>query len=137
MIVELLCTTIFFLQLCARLFLAPTVHQVVKDACFWYELVSVIPNVFMYILMEIQRREHVYYYSWLTAIAILRPLRIFRFARQITGLKVFLRALIHTMRDLLNLLIIFITMILFFGEVVFLIDSWALKSSIFTVIGIY
>lgn len=126
---------LFFGQACARIYLAPTFHQIYSDSCFWLELFSLIPNLFMYVLMEIQRHQRVYFSSCWTMITILRSLRIFRFTRQVTGLRVFLRSLVHSLRDLLHLFIILIGLILFFGEFIYLIEEWTSHSSIQTVTG--
>jgi hypothetical protein len=131
MIIELLCTIIFFIQLCLRIYLAPTFHQIYSDICFWFELFSVLPNLLMYLIIEIQKSKKVYFPSCLTFITILRLSRIFRFTRQITGLRVFLRSLIYSIRELFHLFIILITIILFLGEFIYLTDS-----SIQTVTGI-
>ncbi|CAF3143778.1 unnamed protein product [Rotaria sp. Silwood2] len=133
MIIELLCTIIFFTELCLRIYLAPTFYQIYSDICFWFELSSVLSNLFMYIIIEIQKYKKIYFYSCLTFISILRSLRIFRFTRQIIILKIFLYSLIHSIRQLFHLFIILISMILFFGELIYLIEEWTSDSSIQTV----
>ena len=136
MLIELLCTIIFFLQLYTRLCLAPTFQQISSDICFWFELISLLPNLFMYIIITIQQYKKIYFTSCLTLISILRSLRILRFARQITSLRVFIRSFIYNIRELFHLFIIFITIILFFGELIYLLEEWTSDSSIQIVTGI-
>ncbi|CAF0893686.1 unnamed protein product [Rotaria sordida] len=133
MIIELLCTIIFLIELCLRIYLAPTFYQIYSDICFWFEFSSVLSNLFMYIIIEIQKYKKIYFYSCLTCISILRLLRIFRFTRQIIILKIFLYSLIHSIQQLLHLFIILISIILFFGEFTYLIEEWTSDSSIQTV----
>jgi hypothetical protein len=103
--------------------------------CFWFEVLSIISNVLMYIIIQIQKYKNSYFDSCLTSITILRSLRIFRFTRQITGLRVFIRSIIYSIRELLHLFIILITIILFLGELIYLIEEWTSDSSIQTVTG--
>jgi hypothetical protein len=135
MLTELACTIFFAVQICARIYLAPTLHQIYSDSCFWFELLSIISNLFMYILLEIQRQKRIHFYSCLTIISVLRSLRIFRFTRQISCLKLFLHSLIENIRELIHLFIVLIAMIMFFGEFVYLIEEWTSDSSIETVTG--
>ena len=135
MLMEFFLTLIFLAQACARVSLAPTFQQVYSDSCFWLEVCSILPNLFMYALAEAQRHQRVHCSSCWTLLTILRSFRIFRFARQITGLRVFLRSLVFSLRDLFHLFIILIAMILFFGELIYLIEEWTSDSSIETVTG--
>ncbi|UJR37830.1 hypothetical protein I4U23_030520 [Adineta vaga] len=136
-IIEGFCTFIFVMQLCIRLYLSPTFEQIYSDTCFWLEFVSIVPNIFMYILLGIQHYQKTAFHSCLTFIAILRSCRIFRFSRQIIGLKVFLSSFTSSVRELFHLFIILIPMILFFGELIYLIEEWTNDSSIQSVTDAY
>ena len=135
MTIELVCTIIFIIQACARVHLAPTLHQIYSDLCFWFDLLSILPNLAMYLLVEIQRRRNTSLPACLTVVSFLRSWRILRFARQIPVLPIFLRSLVYSMREWFHLTIILIGIILFFGELVYLVEEWTSDSPVRTVMG--
>ena len=89
----------------------------------------------MYIILGIERSKKFSIDPCLTMISFLRSFRILRFARQITDLKIFLRSIIYGFRELVYLFLILITIILFFGEFVYLLEQKTIDSSIRTVTG--
>lgn len=118
-----------------RVYLAPTFNQIYSDLCFWFELLSTLSNIFMYITIEIEKRKKIYFHSCFIFISILRSLCIFRFTRQIIILKIFLHSIIQSIRELFHLFVILIIIILFFGEFVYLIEEWLNDSLIQRVTG--
>lgn len=123
------------MEICLRIYLAPTFYQLYSDVCFWFELTSLLSNIFMHTLIEIQQHFKIYFHFGLSFISALRSLRILRFTRQIIILKIFLCALIFGTRELFNLFIILINFMIFFGEFIYLIEEWINISLIQTVTG--
>lgn len=134
-VIELVCTIIFSIQIAVRISSAPTSEQIYADMCFWFECFSVLANIFMYIILDIQQSTKISLDPCLTMITFLRSFRIFRFARQISGLKIFLRSIIYAFRELIYLFVIFITIILFFGELIYLLEQGTIDSPIRTITG--
>lgn len=135
MLLELFCTIIFLFQLIARVYSSPTSEQIYSDMCFWFECFSVLTNILMYIILGIERSMKISIDPCLTMITFLRLFRILRFSRQIIGLKVFLRSIAYGFREFIYLFLILITIILFFGEFIYLLEQGTLHSSIRTVTG--
>lgn len=119
---------IFFIQLIARVYSSPTSEQIYSDMCFWFECFSVLANVFMYIILGLERSANIALDPCLSMMTFLRSFRILRFSRQIIGLKVFLHSIVYGFRELIYLFVILITLILFFGELIYLLEQGIIRS---------
>lgn len=126
----------FVIEFCLRVYLAPTYQQIYYDISFWFEFASIISNFPMYVLIFMFHNKSTASNLFSTLISMFRSVRIFRFTRQITCLRVFIRSLMYSTRELFYLFVTFISIMFFFGELIYLNEEWRNDSAIQTVTGI-